>query len=245
MVRVYLPADANCLLAVAEEALQETNVCNIIVSDKQKHLQYLGLEQARQHVAKGIGLWSWASNDHFNSSPDEPDVVMACAGDSPTKETLAAVAILRRAIPSLKVRVINVVKLFALTNPSEHPHGLSDRDFDSLFTTDKPVIFNFHGYPWLIHRLTYRRSNHANFHVRGYKEKGNINTPLELAMNNQIDRFNLVIDVIDRVPSLGSRAAHVKEQMKEAILSNRSYAHEHGMDAAEVTNWRWTITEDH
>lgn len=245
VVRVYLPADANCLLAVAEEALQETNVCNIIVSDKQKHLQYLGLEQARQHVAKGIGLWSWASNDHRKSSPDEPDVVMACAGDSPTKETLAAVAILRRAIPSLKVRVINVVKLFALTNPSEHPHGLSDRDFDSLFTTDKPVIFNFHGYPWLIHRLTYRRSNHANFHVRGYKEKGNINTPLELAMNNQIDRFNLVIDVIDRVPSLGSRAAHVKEQMKEAILSNRSYAHEHGMDAAEVTNWRWTITEEH
>ena len=245
VVRVYLPADANCLLAVAEEALQETNVCNIIVSDKQKHLQYLGLEQARQHVAKGIGLWSWASNDHLNSSPDEPDVVMACAGDSPTKETLAAVAILRRAIPSLKVRVINVVKLFALTNPSEHPHGLSDRDFDSLFTTDKPVIFNFHGYPWLIHRLTYRRSNHANFHVRGYKEKGNINTPLELAMNNQIDRFNLVIDVIDRVPSLGSRAAHVKEQMKEAILSNRSFAHEHGMDAAEVTNWRWTITEEH
>jgi xylulose-5-phosphate/fructose-6-phosphate phosphoketolase len=245
VVRVYLPADANCLLAVAEEALQETNVCNIIVSDKQKHLQYLGLEQARQHVAKGIGLWSWASNDHRTSSPDEPDVVMACAGDSPTKETLAAVAILRQAIPSLKVRVINVVKLFALTNPSEHPHGLSDRDFDSLFTTDKPVIFNFHGYPWLIHRLTYRRSNHANFHVRGYKEKGNINTPLELAMNNQIDRFNLVIDVIDRVPSLGSRAAHVKEGMKEAILSNRSYAHEHGMDADEVTNWRWTTPEEH
>ena len=245
VVRVYLPADANCLLAVAEEALQETNVCNIIVSDKQKHLQYLGLEQARQHVAKGIGLWSWASNDHRTSSPDEPDVVMGCAGDSPTKETLAAVAILRRDIPSLKVRVINVVKLFALTNPSEHPHGLSDRDFDSLFTTDKPVIFNFHGYPWLIHRLTYRRSNHANFHVRGYKEKGNINTPLELAMNNQIDRFNLVIDVIDRVPSLGSRAAHVKEGMKEAILSNRSYAHEHGMDAAEVTNWRWTTPEEH
>ena len=244
VVRVYLPADANCLLAVAEEALQETNVCNIIVSDKQKHLQYLNLEQARQHVAKGIGLWSWASNDHLCSSPDEPDVVMACAGDSPTKESLAAVAILRREIPSLKVRVINVVKLFALTNPSEHPHGLSDRDFDSLFTTDKPVIFNFHGYPWLIHRLTYRRNNHANFHVRGYKEKGNINTPLELAMNNQIDRFNLVIDVIDRVANLGSRAAHVKEHMKEAILSHRSYAHEHGMDAAEVTNWRWTTPEE-
>jgi xylulose-5-phosphate/fructose-6-phosphate phosphoketolase len=239
VVRVYLPADANSLLAVAEQALVEPNVCNIIVSDKQKHLQYLTLEQARAHVAKGIGLWSWASNDHIGHEPDEPDVVMACAGDIPTKETLAAVEILRREIPSLRIRVLNVVKLFALTDPSEHPHGLSDRDFDSLFTTDQPVIFNFHGYPWLIHRLTYRRTNHANFHVRGYKEKGNINTPLELAMNNQIDRFNLVIDVIDRVPGLGSRAAHVKERMKEAILANRAYAHEHGMDAPEVTNWRW------
>ncbi len=239
VVRVYLPADANCLLAVAEQALMETNVCNIIVSDKQKHLQYLTLEQARAHVAKGIGLWSWASNDDCGTEPDEPDVVMACAGDIPTKETLAAVEILRREIPSLKIRVLNVVKLFALTQPSEHPHGLSDRDFDSLFTTDRPVIFNFHGYPWLIHRLTYRRTNHGNFHVRGYKEKGNINTPLELAMNNQIDRFNLAIDVIDRVPGLGSRAAHVKERMKEAILANRAYAHEHGMDAPDVTDWRW------
>ncbi|MGA1304399.1 MAG: phosphoketolase family protein [Cyanobium sp.] len=239
VVRVYLPADANCLLAVAEEALLEPNVCNIIVSDKQKHLQYLSLEQARRHVEKGIGLWSWASNDDQGSQMDEPDVVMACAGDIPTKETLAAIEILRREIPSLKVRLINVVKLFALTDPGEHPHGLSDRDFDSLFTTDRPVIFNFHGYPWLIHRLTYRRTNHANFHVRGYKEKGNINTPLELAMNNQIDRFNLVIDVIDRVPHLRSRAAHLKERMKEAILENRAYAHEHGMDAPAITNWRW------
>ena len=244
VVRVYLPADANCLLAVAEQALVETNVCNIIVSDKQKHLQYLSLEQARAHVAKGIGLWSWASNDHWGHEPDEPDVVMACAGDIPSKETLAAVQILRREIPSLKIRVLNVVKLFALTEPSEHPHGLSGRDFDSLFTTDKPVIFNFHGYPWLIHRLTYRRTNHANFHVRGYKEKGNINTPLELAMNNQIDRFNLVIDVIDRVPGLGSRAAHVKEQMKEAILANRAYAHEHGMDAPAITYWQWTSADN-
>jgi xylulose-5-phosphate/fructose-6-phosphate phosphoketolase len=166
-------------------------------------------------------------------------VVLACAGDIPTKETLAAVQILRRAVPSLRIRVLNVVKLFALTQPSEHPHGLSDRDFDGLFTTDRPVIFNFHGYPWLIHRLTYRRTNHANLHVRGYKERGNINTPLELAMNNQIDRFNLVIDVIDRVPGLGSRLAHVKEQMKEAILANRSYAHEHGMDAPDINHWRW------
>lgn len=241
VVRVYLPADANSLLAVAETALVEPNVCNIIVSDKQKHLQYLSLEEARQHVAKGIGLWSWASNDHHGSDPDEPDVVMACAGDIPTKETLAAVEILRREIPRLRIRVLNVVKLFALTQPSEHPHGLSDRDFDSLFTTDKPVIFNFHGYPWLIHRLTYRRRNHGNFHVRGYKEKGNINTPLELAMNNQIDRFNLVIDVIDRVPGLGSRAAHVKERMKDAILHYRSYAHQHGIDAPEILDWSWSL----
>ena len=239
VVRVYLPADANSLLAVAEQALQETNVCNIIVSDKQKHLQYLTIEQARAHVAKGIGLWSWACNDDCGTDFDEPDVVMACAGDIPTKETLAAVEILRREIPSLKIRVLNVVKLFALTTPGEHPHGISDRDFDSLFTTNQPVIFNFHGYPWLIHRLTYHRTNHTNFHVRGYKEKGNINTPLELAMNNQIDRFNLVIDVIDRVAGLGSRAAHVKERMKEAILANRAHAHEHGMDAEDVTNWRW------
>jgi xylulose-5-phosphate/fructose-6-phosphate phosphoketolase len=241
VVRVYLPADANCLLAVAEEAFLEPNVCNIIVSDKQKHLQYLSIEQARQHVAKGIGLWSWASNDDCGTESDEPDVVLACAGDVPTKETLAAVEILRQQIPNLRIRVLNVVKLFALTDPKEHPHGLSDRDFDSLFTTDKPVIFNFHGYPWLIHRLTYRRTNHANIHVRGYKEKGNINTPLELAMNNQVDRFNLVIDVINWVPSLGSRAAHVKERMKEAILGHRTYAHLHGMDSPEVTDWRWGL----
>ena len=242
VVRVYMPADANCLLAVAEEAFLEPNVCNIIVSDKQKHLQYLTIEQARQHVAKGIGLWSWASNDDCAEEPDEPDVVLACAGDIPTKEVLAAVEILRREIPTLRIRVLNVVKLFALCEPSEHPHGLSDRDFDSLFTTDKPVIFNFHGYPWLIHRLAYRRTNHSNIHVRGYKEKGNINTPLELAMNNQIDRFNLVIDVINRVPSLGSRAAHVKERMKEAILQHRAYAHIHGMDSPEVTEWRWGLS---
>jgi xylulose-5-phosphate/fructose-6-phosphate phosphoketolase len=241
VVRVYLPPDANCLLAVAEEALQENNVCNIIVSDKQKHLQYLTLDQARAHVAKGISIVRWASNDDCGTDPDDPHVVMACAGDIPTKETLAAVEILRREIPNLKIRVINVVKLFALTQPSEHPHGLSDRDFDTLFTTDRPVIFNFHGYPWLIHRLTYRRTNHPNIHVRGYKEKGNINTPLELAINNQIDRFNLVIDVINRVPSLGSRAAHVKERMKNAILQHVHYAHEHGTDSPEVTDWRWSL----
>jgi xylulose-5-phosphate/fructose-6-phosphate phosphoketolase len=190
-------------------------------------------------VAKGIGLWSWASNDDCGTTPDEPDVVLACAGDVPTQEVLAAVEILRREIPQLRIRVLNVVKLFALTDPKEHPHGLSDRDFDSLFTTDKPVIFNFHGYPWFIHRLTYRRTNHPNIHVRGYKERGNINTPLELAMNNQVDRFSLVIDVIDWVPSLRSRAAHVKERMKEAILEHRTYAHVHGVDSPAVTDWRW------
>jgi len=229
-------------LAVAEAALVEPSVCNIIVSDKQAYLQYLSLEQARQHVAKGIGLWSWASNDHKGGQADDPDVVMACAGDIPTKETLAAVEILRREIPALRIRVLNVVKLFALTQPSEHPHGLSDRDFDTLFTKDRPVIFNFHGYPWLIHRLTYRRTNHANLHVRGYKERGNINTPLELAMNNQIDRFNLVIDVIDRVPGLGSRAAHIKERIEDAILSNRSHAHEHGMDDPAISDWGWDLS---
>jgi xylulose-5-phosphate/fructose-6-phosphate phosphoketolase len=240
VVRVYLPPDANSLLAVAEEALVETNVCNIIVSDKQQHLQYLNLAEARRHVSKGIGLWAWASNDDQGTMMDEPDVVMACAGDIPTKETLAAVQILRREIPSLKIRVLNVVKLFALTRPEDHPHGISNSDFDSLFTTNRPVIFNFHGYPWLIHRLTYHRHNHGNIHVRGYKEMGNINTPLELAMNNQIDRFNLVIDVIDRVGCLGYRAAHLKERMKEAILSHKAYAHEHGIDSPEITDWSWS-----
>ena len=241
VVRVYLPPDANSLLAVAETALLENNVCNIIVSDKQKHLQYLSIDEARRHVAKGISLWAWASSDDQGSEFDDPDVVMACAGDIPTRETLAAVEILRRELPSLRIRVLNVVKLFALTDPSEHPHGLSDHDFDSLFTVNRPVIFNFHGYPWLIHRLTYRRRNHVNFHVRGYKEKGNINTPLELAMNNQVDRYSLVIDVIDRLPALGGRADHVKERMKDAMLIARDYAHRHGMDAPEVSGWRWTL----
>ena len=240
VTRVYLPADANCLLAVAEEALQETNVVNIIVSDKQKHLQYLNLEDARRHVSRGMGMWQWACNDNRSGSIDHPDVVMASAGDVPTKETLAAIEILRRELPMLKIRYINVVKLFSLTLPSEHPHGINNRDFDDLFTTDCPVIFNFHGYPWLIHRLTYKRHNHANIHVRGYKENGNINTPLELAIINQIDRFNLVIDVIDRVEILGCRAAHLKQSMQDQILRQRAYAYEHGMDDPLVSDWQWT-----
>ena len=241
ITRVYLPADANCLLAVAETALRETDVATIIVSDKQQHLQYLTLEQARRHVAKGAGLWHWACNDDGGTEPDDPDVVLVSAGDVPTKECLAAIELIRTHLPALKVRYVNVVNLFALAKPANHPHGLSEADYTSLFTPDRPVIFNFHGYPWLVHRLTYNRPNHANLHVRGYKEQGNINTPLELAIVNQIDRFHLVIDVIDRVPGLGSRAAHVKAAMQDEILRHRAYAYEHGTDAEEIDGWRWGL----
>jgi xylulose-5-phosphate/fructose-6-phosphate phosphoketolase len=244
VVRIYLPPDANCLLSVADHCLQSKDYTNIIVADKQKHLQYLSMEEAIIHCTKGISIWDWASNDDRGIEPDEPDVIIACAGDIPTKEALAATSIIFEQLPHIKVRFINVVDLTKLMPEGEHPHGLSEQDFVSLFTPDKPIIFNFHGYPWLIHRLTYRRTNHANIHVRGYKEKGNINTPLELAMNNQVDRFNLVIDVINWVPSLGSRAAHVKERMKEAILEHRTYAHLHGMDSPEVTDWRWGLSTE-
>ncbi|MCA2708729.1 MAG: phosphoketolase family protein [Microcystis sp. M015S2] len=239
VVRVYLPPDGNCLLSVANHCLKSKNYTNIIVADKQKHLQYLTIEEAIKHCTKGIGIWDWASNDDDGTNPDEPDVIMACCGDIITKESLAATAILREEFPYLKVRFINVVDLFKLQSESEHPHGLSERDFDSLFTTDKPIIFNFHGYPWLIHKLTYRRSNQERIHVRGYKEEGNINTPLELAIRNQVDRFHLVIDVIDRVPKLGSAAGHVKERMKNAIIDNLDYAFTNGIDKDEITNWKW------
>jgi xylulose-5-phosphate/fructose-6-phosphate phosphoketolase len=239
VTRIYLPPDANCLLSVADHCLRSTDYVNVVVADKQKHLQYLSMDEAVKHCTKGIGIWEWASNDDHGTTADEPDVVMACCGDVPTMEALAATAILREEIPELKVRFINVVDLFKLQPASEHPHGLSDWDFDSLFTRDKPIIFNFHGYPWLIHKLAYRRTNHHNMHVRGYKEKGNINTPLELAIQNQIDRFNLVIDVIDRVPKLGAAAAHVREHMKNAIIEHRNYAYEYGMDKPEIVNWKW------
>jgi len=239
VVRVYLPPDGNCLLSVANHCLKSKDYTNIIVADKQKHLQYLTIEEAIKHCTKGIGIWDWASNDDDGINPDEPDVIMACCGDIITKESLAATAILREEFPYLKVRFINVVDLFKLQSESEHPHGLSERDFDSLFTTDKPIIFNFHGYPWLIHKLTYRRSNQERIHVRGYKEEGNINTPLELAIRNQVDRFHLVIDVIDRVPKLGSAAGHVKERMKNAIIDNLDYAFTNGIDKDEITNWKW------
>jgi xylulose-5-phosphate/fructose-6-phosphate phosphoketolase len=207
----------------------------VIVADKQKHLQFTTIEEAMIHCSKGLGIWSRASTDQGV----EPDVVMASCGDVATQEALAATAILRERLPDLKVRFVNVVDLFKMQPAGEHPHGSSEREFDSLFTRDKPVIFNFHGYPWLIHKLAYRFANHNNIHVRGYKEKGNINTPLELAILNQIDRFDLVIDVIDRVPGLAGRAAHLKEEMKNAILENLAYARSEGTDRPEVTNWVW------
>ncbi len=235
VTRIYLPPDVNCLLSVADHCLKSTDYINVIVCDKQKHLQYLDMEAAVLHCSKGIGIWDWASNDDGG----EPDVVMASAGDIPTKEALAATVLLRESFPTLKIRFVNVVDLYKLTPQSEHPHGLSDRDFDSLFTLDKPVIFNFHGYPWLIHRLAYRRANHGNMHVRGYKEKGSINTPLELAIQNQIDRFSLAIDVIDRLPALHVAGAHVKEKLHDLQLRCRQHAYEYGVDLPEANDWIW------
>ena len=235
VTRIYLPPDANCLLAVADHCLRSTGYINVIVADKQPHLQFLDIESAIEHCAKGIGLWPWASNDQGC----EPDVVMASAGDVATIEALAAQAILREKFPDLKIRFVNVVDLFTMQPDTEHPHGLSSRDFDSLFTTDKPIIFNFHGYPWLIHKLAYRRTNHANLHVRGYKEFGSINTPLQLAIGNQTDRFNLAIDVIDRVPRLQVIGAHVKDWLKNQICENLDYAFEHGEDRPEFNEWKW------
>ena len=235
VTRIYLPPDVNSLLSVANHCLKSQNYINVIVCDKQLHLQYLDMDAAIQHCTKGLGIWDWASNDQGY----EPDVVMATAGDIPTKEALAAVVLLREEFPDLLIRFINVVDLFKLVPETEHPHGLSDKDFDSLFTIDKPVIFNFHGYPWLIHRLAYSRTNHENFHVRGYKEKGNINTPLELAISNQIDRFSLAMDVIDRVPELQVAGAHAKEKFKNLQIDARNYAYEHGTDKAELTHFKW------
>ncbi|NCO75623.1 MAG: phosphoketolase family protein [Cyanobacteria bacterium] len=239
VTRVYFPPDANCLLSVIDHCLRSKDYVNVIVADKQNHLQYLTIDEAVTHCTKGIGIWEWASNDDQGVLPDEPDVIMACCGDVPTMESLAATEILRKECPDLKVRFINVVDIFKLQDEEEHPHGLSNRDFVTLFTEDKPIIFNFHGYPWLIHKLAYRHPNASRLHVRGYKEEGNINTPLELAIKNQVDRFNLVIDVIDRVPKLGSRAAYLKERMKDEIIDNLNYAHTHGIDKEEITNWKW------
>lgn len=235
VTRIYLPPDANCLLSVADHCLRSENYINVIVSDKQKHLQFLDIDSAITHCTKGIGIWKWASND----GAGDPDVVMASAGDIPTQEALAATELLREKFPELNVRFINVVDLFKLQPSTEHPHGLTDADFDSLFTTDKPIIFNFHGYPWLIHRLAYRRTNHKNLHVRGYKEKGNINTPMELAINNQTDRFSLAMDAIDRVPMLQRIGAHAKEEFRDRQIACQRHAYEHGIDSPEISGWKW------
>ncbi|HVY66836.1 MAG TPA: phosphoketolase family protein [Gammaproteobacteria bacterium] len=236
IIRVYLPPDANTLLCVADQCLRSRNFINVIVAGKQEQPQYLDIEAAIKHCAAGAGIWAWASNDRGT----EPDVVMACAGDVPTLETLAAVSILREQFPDLKVRVVNVVDLMTLQPASEHPHGLPDRDFDTLFTRSKPIIFAYHGYPWLIHRLTYRRANHDNLHVRGYKEEGTTTTPFDMAVRNDIDRFHLVADVVDRVPALEPQAAYVKQMLRDKLIEHEEYIHVHGEDLPEVRHWRWS-----
>jgi xylulose-5-phosphate/fructose-6-phosphate phosphoketolase len=237
VVRIYLPPDANCLLSVADHCLRSVDYVNVIVADKQPHLQYLDMDAAIKHCTKGAGIWDFASTD----DGAEPDAVLACAGDIATMEALAAAAILRQHFPDLKLRFVNVVDLFRLQPESEHPHGLSEAEFDSLFTTDKPVIFNFHGYPLLIHRLTYRRHNHDNIHVRGYKEKGNINTPLELAILNNVSRYNLALDIIDRVPRLHDVGAHTQDWLRDEITESLNYAHTWGIDKPEISGWTWPL----
>ena len=236
VVRVYLPPDANTLLSVTDHCLRSRNYVNVIVAGKQPALQYLDMDAAVKHCTAGLGIWEWASNDEGV----EPDVVMACAGDVPTLETLAAVDVLRQKFPELKVRVVNVVDLMTLQPSSEHPHGLSDKDFDSLFTTNKPVIFAFHGYPWLIHRLTYRRTNHKNIHVRGYKEEGTTTTPFDMVVLNDLDRFHLVMDVVERVPQLERVGAHAKQEMRDKLLEHKQYIRKYGDDMPEVRDWKWS-----
>jgi xylulose-5-phosphate/fructose-6-phosphate phosphoketolase len=235
IIRVYLPPDANSLLSVADHCLSSRDYVNVIVAGKQPHPNWLSMDEAILHCTRGIGVWEWASNDQDG----EPDVVLACCGDVPTIETLAAVDLLRTHLPDLRMRVINVVDLMRLQPDSEHPHGLGDAEYDSLFTTDKPVIFAYHGYPWLIHRLTYRRTNHSNMHVRGYKEEGTTTTPFDMVMLNDLDRFHLVMDVIDRVPGLGPRAGHVRQLMQDKRLQCRAYTRQVGEDAPEIRDWAW------
>ena len=236
VVRVYLPPDANCLLSVTDHCLRSRNYVNVIVAGKQPAPQWLTMDQAVKHCTAGVGIWEWASNDKGY----EPDVVLACCGDVPTLETLAAASLLREYLPDLKVRVVNVVNLMKLSPPHEHPHAMSDRDFDALFTTNKPIIFAFHGYPWLIHRLTYRRTNHNNMHVRGYKEEGTTTTPFDMVVLNDLDRFHLVGDVIDRLPQLGSRAAYIKQAINEKLIEHKQYIRETGDDLPEVRGWQWS-----
>ena len=235
VIRVYLAPDANCLLSVADHCLRSHNYVNVIVAGKQPALNYLAMDDAIAHCTRGMGIWQWASTDLDR----DPEVVLACAGDVPTLETLAAADLIREHMPQLGVRFVNVVDLMRLQQPAEHPHGLSDAEFDEIFTRDKPVIFAYHGYPWLIHRLTYRRANHPNIHVRGYKEEGTTTTPFDMVMLNDLDRFHLVMDVIDRVPSLGSRAAHVRQDMVDRRLHARQYTRDRGQDQPEISSWHW------
>jgi xylulose-5-phosphate/fructose-6-phosphate phosphoketolase len=235
VIRVWLPPDANTLLCVTETCLRSRDMINVIVAGKQAQPQWLDMDAAARHCSTGIGIWEWASNDRGT----EPDVVLACAGDVPTLETLATVQLLREHAPQICVRVVNVVDLMTLQPREEHPHGLSDRDFDSLFTTDKPVIFAYHGYPWLIHRLTYRRRNHPNLHVRGYKEEGTTTTPFDMLVRNDMDRYHLLADVVDRVPALARTGAYVKQYVRDRLVAHRAYIREHGEDPPEITGWRW------
>ena len=239
VVRVYLPPDANCLLSVTDHCLRSRNYVNVVIAGKQPAPQWLTMDQAVKHCSAGLGIWEWASNDQGF----EPDVVMACWGDVPTLETLAAVELLRTQLPELKVRVMNIVDLMKLQPSTEHPHGLADRDFDALFTKDKPIIFAFHGYPWLIHRLTYRRTNHKNLHVRGYKEEGTTTTPFDMVVRNDLDRFHLCADVIDRLPQLGSRAAYFKQAIHERLIEHKEYIERHGDDIPEISGWKWGAKE--
>jgi xylulose-5-phosphate/fructose-6-phosphate phosphoketolase len=236
-VRVYLPPDANCLLSVMDHCLRSRHYVNVVIAGKHPAPQWLSMAAAVKHCAEGIGIWEWASNER-NA---QPDVVMACCGDVPTLETLAAVSILRERLPDITIRVVNVVDLMKLQPQAEHPHGLSDTDFDELFTKDRPVIFAFHAYPWLIHRLTYRRTNHHNIHVRGYKEEGTITTPFDMTVLNDLDRFHLVIDVIERLPKIGAAGVNLKQVLLDKLLEHRQYIRDNGRDLPEIRNWTWNI----